>query len=127
SFARPLIFRDFSLPPSALYPVGFSCRFLRTPIHGIVVLPATSGNGSTTAINCEFVRCLKLGSPHLASVQEFLMRRGFLSSVTALLAGTSLALAQPPATPDPAAAVVPNGTGQPTAGGLPISPGVPMG
>jgi Putative beta barrel porin-7 (BBP7) len=54
------------------------------------------------------------------------MRRGFLSSVTALLAGTSLALAQPPATPDPAAAVAPNGTGQPAAVGLPPGPAAPV-
>ena len=64
------------------------------------------------------------------------MRRGFVSSVTALLAGTSLALAQPPATPDPAAAVAPNGAGQPAAvgpngigqpspAGLPPGPGAP--
>lgn len=41
------------------------------------------------------------------------MRKGFLGSLTALLAGTALALAEPPATSDPAPAAAPNGTGQP--------------
>src|SRR5437879_4931430 len=68
---------------------------------------------------------LKLGSLHLASVQEFLMRKGFLGSVSALLAGTALAVAQPPATSDPATAVAPNGTGQPPAVMPPRDAGTP--
>ena len=41
------------------------------------------------------------------------MRKGFLGSLTALLAGTTLAFAEPPATSDPATAVAPNGAVQP--------------
>ncbi|HLJ97070.1 MAG TPA: BBP7 family outer membrane beta-barrel protein [Gemmataceae bacterium] len=41
------------------------------------------------------------------------MRKGILGSITALLAGTALAFAQPAATSDPAPAAAPNGTGQP--------------
>src|SRR5262245_637140 len=69
--------------------------------------------------------CLKLGSPHLASVQEFLMRKGFLGSFSALLAGTSLAFAQPPAAPVPAPAAAPSGAGQPATAPGPRDAGGP--
>src|SRR5205823_8712259 len=54
------------------------------------------------------------------------MRKGILSSLPALLAGTSLALAQPPANSNPAAPVAPQGMGQPTYGTPPHDAGAPM-
>jgi len=53
------------------------------------------------------------------------MRKGFLSSLTALLAGTSLAVAQPPAPVDPSAPVPGNGAGQPPAVSVPRDAGAP--
>ena len=54
------------------------------------------------------------------------MRKGFLGSLTALLAGTALAFAEPPATLDPATAVAPNGTGQPPTVTGPHNAGAPF-
>lgn len=55
------------------------------------------------------------------------MRKGFLGSLTALLAATSLALAQqPPATSDPAPAAAPNGAAQQAPAVLPRDVGTPF-
>src|SRR5438067_13631103 len=51
------------------------------------------------------------------------MRKGFLGSLTAVLAGTALAFAEPPATSDPATAVAPHGT----APSMPLPPPHPAG
>ncbi len=53
------------------------------------------------------------------------MRKGFLGSLSALLAGTAVAFAEPPATSDPATAVAPNGIGQPTTVTPPRAAGAP--
>ena len=54
------------------------------------------------------------------------MRKGILGSLTALLAGTSLALAQPPAATDSSAPVAPNAASPPSASPTPPAGGGPL-